>query len=54
VKKIVIAVAISLSLPVVKLHATPQDEQFQKIASDYIEPIPSKPPNWATIASTAS
>jgi uncharacterized protein (DUF885 family) len=37
VKKIAIAVAISLSLPVMKLHATPQDEEFQKLASDYIE-----------------
>jgi uncharacterized protein (DUF885 family) len=48
VKKIVIAVAISLSLPVVKLHATPQDEQFQKIASDYIEEELTANPEQAT------
>jgi uncharacterized protein (DUF885 family) len=48
VKKIVIAVAISLSLPVVKLHATPQDEEFQKIASDYIEEELTANPEQAT------
>jgi len=48
VKKIAIAVAISLSLPVVKLHATPQDEEFQKIASDYIEGELTANPEQAT------
>jgi len=48
VKKIAIAVAISLSLPVVKLHATPQDEGFQKIASDYIEEELTANPEQAT------
>ena len=48
VKKIAIAVAISLSLPVVKLHATPQDEEFQKIASDYIEEELTANPEQAT------
>ena len=47
-KKIAIAVAISLSLPVVKLHATPQDEEFQKIASDYIEGELTANPEQAT------
>ena len=47
-KKIAIAVAISLSLPVVKLHATPQDEGFQKIASDYIEGELTANPEQAT------
>jgi uncharacterized protein (DUF885 family) len=48
VKKIAIAVAISLSLPVVKLHATPKDEEFQKIASDYIEEELTANPEQAT------
>jgi uncharacterized protein (DUF885 family) len=48
VKKIAIAVAISLSLPVVKLHATPQDEEFQKIAYDYIEEELTANPEQAT------
>jgi len=48
VKKIAIAVAISLSLPVVKLHATPQDEEFQKIAHDYIEEELTANPEEAT------
>jgi len=48
VKKIAIAVAISLSLPVVKLHATPQDEKFQKIAYDYIEEELTANPEQAT------
>ncbi|HEY2626113.1 MAG TPA: DUF885 domain-containing protein [Candidatus Udaeobacter sp.] len=47
-KKIAIAVAISLSLPVVKLHATPKDEEFQKIASDYIEEELTANPEQAT------
>ncbi len=47
-KKIAIAVAISLSLPVVKLHATPQDEEFQKIAYDYIEEELTANPEQAT------
>ena len=47
-KKIAIAVAISLSLPVVKLHATPQDEKFQKIAYDYIEEELTANPEQAT------
>ena len=47
-KKIAIAVAISLSLPVVKLHATPQDEEFQKIAHDYIEEELTANPEEAT------
>jgi uncharacterized protein (DUF885 family) len=36
-KTIAIAIAISLSLPAVKIRATPQDDEFQKIAHDYIE-----------------
>jgi uncharacterized protein (DUF885 family) len=48
VKKIAIAVAISLSLPVVILHATPQDEEFQKIAYDYIEEELTANPEQAT------
>jgi uncharacterized protein (DUF885 family) len=48
VKKIAIAVAISLSLPVVKLHATPEDEKFQKIAYDYIEEELTANPEQAT------
>jgi uncharacterized protein (DUF885 family) len=48
VKKIAIAVAISLSLPVVKLHATPQDEEFQKIAYDYIDEELTANPEEAT------
>ena len=47
-KKIAIAVAISLSLPVVKLHATPQDEEFQKIAYDCIEEELTANPEQAT------
>jgi uncharacterized protein (DUF885 family) len=37
-----------LSVPVVKLHATPQDEEFQKIASDYIEGELTANPGQAT------
>jgi uncharacterized protein (DUF885 family) len=48
VKKIATAVAISLSLPVVILHATPQDEEFQKIAYDYIEEELTANPEQAT------
>jgi uncharacterized protein (DUF885 family) len=48
VKKIAIAVAISLSLLVVKLHATLQDEEFQKIAYDYIEEELTANPEQAT------
>ena len=36
-KTITVAVAICLSLPIVKIRATPQDEEFQKLARDYIE-----------------
>ncbi len=36
-KTITVALAIALSLPAVKIRATPQDDEFQKIAHDYIE-----------------
>ena len=36
-KAITITLAVSLALPLGHANATPQDDQFQKIAHDYIE-----------------
>src|SRR6266699_6314188 len=36
-RSIVVALALFVALPIMKIHATPQDDDFQKIAHDYIE-----------------
>ena len=47
-KAITIALAVSLALPLVHVGATPQDDQFQKIAHDYIEDFLAAQPEYAT------
>jgi uncharacterized protein (DUF885 family) len=47
-KTITVAVAICLSLPIVKIRATPQDEEFQKLARNYIERELQANPEQAT------
>jgi uncharacterized protein (DUF885 family) len=47
-KRILTTVALSLIAPFTSLHATPQDEQFQKIAHDYIEGLLQSHPENAT------
>src|SRR6266567_7281544 len=47
-KTITVALAIALSLPAVKIRATPQDDEFQKIAHDYIERELEANPEQAT------
>src|SRR5205807_4923512 len=39
---------VSLAIPLASLRATPQDEQFQKIAHDYIEGMLQSHPEYAT------
>ena len=41
-------VLVSLAMPVANLRATPQDEQFQQIAHDYIEGFLTSNPEYAT------
>jgi uncharacterized protein (DUF885 family) len=45
---ITVAVAICLSLPIVKIRATPQDEEFHKLARNYIEQELQANPEQAT------
>ena len=40
--------AVSLAIPLASSRATPQDEQFQKIAHDYIEGLLQSHPEYAT------
>jgi uncharacterized protein (DUF885 family) len=47
-KAIIITLALSLVFPVVHVRATPQDEEFQKIAHDYIERELQANPEQAT------
>jgi uncharacterized protein (DUF885 family) len=47
--KLILAIlAVSLTVPLTSLRATPQDEQFQKIAHDYIEELLQTHPEYAT------
>ncbi|HEY4756960.1 MAG TPA: DUF885 family protein, partial [Chthoniobacterales bacterium] len=39
---------LSLAIPLIKLHATPEDEQFQQIAHHYIETFLAANPEYAT------
>ena len=39
---------LSLAIPLIKLHATPEDEQFQQIAQHYIETFLAANPEYAT------
>src|SRR2546430_16965225 len=41
-------VLVSLVMPVANLRATPQDDQFQRIAHDYIEGFLTSNPEYAT------
>ncbi len=43
-----LVVLLSLAMPLAKLRATPQDEQFQQIAHDYIEGYLTTHPENAT------
>ncbi|HEY2103237.1 MAG TPA: DUF885 domain-containing protein [Chthoniobacterales bacterium] len=47
-KLILATLAVSLMVPLTSLRATPQDEQFQKIAHDYIEELLQTHPEYAT------
>src|SRR5437588_9319661 len=47
-KRILTIVALSLLAPLTSLRATPQDEQFQKIAHDYIEGLLQSHPEYST------
>jgi uncharacterized protein (DUF885 family) len=47
-KTVTIALAVSLALPFSHAGATPQDDQFQKIAHDYIENFLAAQPEYAT------
>ena len=47
-KLILATLAVSLTVPLTSLWATPQDEQFQKIAHDYIEELLQTHPEYAT------
>src|SRR5438552_12632639 len=47
-KAITITLAVSLALPLSHARATPQDDQFQKIAHDYIEVFLAAQPEYAT------
>ncbi len=47
-KAITIALAVSLALALSRAGATPQDDQFQKIAHDYIENFLAAQPEYAT------
>jgi uncharacterized protein (DUF885 family) len=47
-KLILTILAVSLTVPLTSLRATPQDEQFQKIAHDYIEELLQTHPEYAT------
>ncbi|MGI8482171.1 MAG: hypothetical protein ACR2MF_08940, partial [Chthoniobacterales bacterium] len=47
-KKFALAGAVSLALPLLNAFATPQDEQFEKIAKDYIEGLLQSHPEYAT------
>ncbi len=47
-KKFTLAGAVSLALPLLNAFATPQDEQFEKIAKDYIEGLLQSHPEYAT------
>jgi uncharacterized protein (DUF885 family) len=46
--KIVFAAAALALLPVLNLHATPEDDRFQKLAKDYIEGLLQANPEYAT------
>ncbi|MEP6777343.1 MAG: DUF885 domain-containing protein, partial [Chthoniobacterales bacterium] len=47
-KKFALVAAVSLALPSLNAFATPQDEQFEKIAKDYIEGLLQSHPEYAT------
>lgn len=47
-KLLALTVAVSLAIPLSRAVATPQDEQFQKIAHDYIEELLQTNPEYAT------
>ena len=57
-KHIPIFVLFSLAMPFISVYATPQDEQFQQIAHDYIEgylqPIPKTPRSWVITGLTTN
>ena len=45
---ITILASFSLVIPLTNIHATPEDEQFQQIAHDYIEEFLTSNPEYAT------
>ena len=47
-KVITLAVGLSLSLPILVAKANPQDDEFEKIAKDYVENYLSSHPEFAT------
>src|SRR5438105_13344375 len=47
-KRILTTVVLSLIAALTSLRATPQDDQFQKIAHDYIEGMLQSHPEYAT------
>jgi uncharacterized protein (DUF885 family) len=47
-KKISLCFAAALALPLINLGATPQDDEFQKIAKDYVDGLLQAHPEYAT------
>ncbi len=47
-KPLSLIVALALALPIVEAFATPQDDQFQKVAGEYIEGLLQTHPEYAT------
>jgi uncharacterized protein (DUF885 family) len=47
-KRIVLAIGLSLSLSIFQARANPKDDEFEKIAKDYVEGFLSSHPEYAT------
>ena len=47
-KTIITTLAVSLTLPLITVHATSQDDEFQTIAKDYVEGFLQSHPEYAT------
>lgn len=47
-KKICLCFAVSLAVPLLNLQATPQDDEFQQLAKDYVEGLLQAHPEYAT------
>src|SRR5712691_5872319 len=47
-KAITITLAVSLAIPLMRVNANPKDDEFQKIANDYVESFLAAHPEYAT------